>query len=324
MTVRAADVRAAAFLGAVAACAAACGRAPRFAAPMTLGGKSIPADVLNDGHEAYTHYCRACHGDDGKGSGPAAPGMRPPPRDLTTGMYKFGGVAPGELPHDEDLIAIVRNGLDGTPMLPWDMTDRERHAVIQYVKSFAEVWKAGTPGTRIVPDAPDPWTGRAGAAVERGKRLYHLMGAEMDPAGGPPLGVYAGCITCHPSYVPAAELQALSQRILGKPAELRQDPFRSERKDSEYLVDGAIKVSVIPTDFYFQRVKNGRSLEAVQRTIAAGVGGTAMPLWKSSIPDPDLWALAHYVRSLSSLYGTPRAVALRAELLRPATPAPAR
>jgi hypothetical protein len=56
-----------------------------FSKSKTLGGKVVSADTLNAGHEAYTHYCRACHGEKGDGHGPAALGLRPPPRDFTQG-----------------------------------------------------------------------------------------------------------------------------------------------------------------------------------------------------------------------------------------------
>jgi Cytochrome C oxidase, cbb3-type, subunit III len=36
------------------------------------------------GGEMYASYCAACHGDKGKGDGPAAAAMINPPRDLTT------------------------------------------------------------------------------------------------------------------------------------------------------------------------------------------------------------------------------------------------
>ena len=69
-------------------------RPPRFDKPQTLGGKIVPANVLTEGERAYTQYCRACHGDKGDGKGPAAKGVRPPPRDFTLGVFKFAAVPP--------------------------------------------------------------------------------------------------------------------------------------------------------------------------------------------------------------------------------------
>jgi mono/diheme cytochrome c family protein len=36
------------------------------------------------GKETYLKYCASCHGEDGKGNGPAAFAMKTPPPDLTT------------------------------------------------------------------------------------------------------------------------------------------------------------------------------------------------------------------------------------------------
>jgi mono/diheme cytochrome c family protein len=37
------------------------------------------------------------------------------------------------------------------------------------------------------------------------------------------------------------------------------------------------------------------------RAIATGIGGTAMPTWKGAITDEEIWALAHYVQTLTEL-----------------------
>ena len=47
------------------------------------------------------------------------------------------------------------------------------------------------------------------------------------------------------------------------------------------------KLSILPTDFLFQRVKTGTALSSLYRTIAAGIGGTAMPVWKPPLTDRD-------------------------------------
>ena len=55
---------------------------------------------VTPGKETFLRYCASCHGEDGKGDGPAAVAMKPPPSDLTTiskrheGKYPAGYVAP--------------------------------------------------------------------------------------------------------------------------------------------------------------------------------------------------------------------------------------
>ena len=58
------------------------------------------------GKSVYAEYCMACHGVDGKGNGVASKGLVPPPRNFTLGLYKFGKVVAGDLPHDEDMTHI--------------------------------------------------------------------------------------------------------------------------------------------------------------------------------------------------------------------------
>src|SRR5262249_39625992 len=49
-----------------AAALVACEEA-KFTKSMVLGGKKVSASTLEAGRESYTHYCRACHGDEGNG-----------------------------------------------------------------------------------------------------------------------------------------------------------------------------------------------------------------------------------------------------------------
>jgi mono/diheme cytochrome c family protein len=285
----------------VAALVGGC-RPPRFTEPLRLAeGKVVSVETLEEGHEAYQLYCYACHGEKGDGRGPSAPGMRPPPRDFTQGMFKFAGVPAGGLPNDDDLDAVIRNGLSGTAMLPWDVSARERQAVIQYLKSFSPRWKEEAPAAKVLPDGADPWRDDEIAAIELGKLLYHFSGARLD-SKGQLQQIYAGCSTCHPAYLSEAELRRLAQ-ITTLPPVAREDLHRPAAKETDYLV-GDHKLAILPTDFLLQPVKNGTTLPSLYRTIAAGVGGTAMPVWKPPLDDRDLWALAYYVRGLAQLRGT--------------------
>ncbi len=132
---------------------------------------------MNDGRTAYLQYCRACHGDQGKGDGPSAPGLRPPPRNFTQGEFKFAGVLDQKLPRDEDLVRIVRSNLHGTAMLGWEVPDRELNAIIQYIKTLSDAWKDDDAvGEPVVP-APTPG-GRA-------RRRRRSPGASSSTTGTP-------------------------------------------------------------------------------------------------------------------------------------------
>jgi mono/diheme cytochrome c family protein len=304
-------------------------------APLTLaGGRVVDVATLERGRAAYLHNCYACHGKDGDGRGPAAAGMRPPPRNFQQGRFKFAGVPAGALPTDEALDRVLRRGLHGTPMLAWDISDDERSALIQYLKTFKppgarkSVWEEASPGEPI-PVAPDPWADAA-AAIERGKAAYHVASL-------------AGCAGCHPAYVSRAEQSALNRAVTGEPLEdFRDEPFRSDLRETQYPVEldaqGELAKPhrLLPPDFLFHPVKTAfpvgeliqerggarvRYTAAMQRedlyrVIAAGIDGALMPTWlgAGTLTEKDLWALAHYVQSLMALRETPAARALRERL----------
>jgi mono/diheme cytochrome c family protein len=319
---------------------------------MVLGGIKVPADTLEAGQESYTHYCRACHGDKGDGRGPAALGLRPPPRDFTQGKFKFAAVESGALPNDDDFRRIVRSGLHGTAMLAWEVPEQELNDIIQYLKTFSPKWQKGKPGKPLTAP-PDPWVGNETAAASRGKELYHVT---------------TQCAGCHPNYSTRDEIAQMTVRLKKfQVTGFRDDMYGAVLKESEYRttlrpIDEPVQatheaehkraakakskagegekeepgetkqaryfvVSILPPDFIRSELRSGDTLADLYRTIAAGVGGTAMPAWIATAPytDPntgehwdgekDIWALAHYVRSLAELRGTPRADQLHRNLL---------
>jgi mono/diheme cytochrome c family protein len=298
----------------LAVCGSAC-REQAFREPLKLGGKLVPAATLNRGKEGYTLYCRACHGDNGDGTGPAAAGYRPPPRDFTSGLFKFAAVASGGLPRDDDLRRSVRYGLHGTAMLAWDVDDSDLDAILQYLKTFSPRWKDEEPGEAIVPSA-DPWgPEHASEAIARGSKVYHAV---------------AQCSSCHPAYETRQSIDQASRELNGgRAASFRSDLYAAEAKDSDYLdkyspaPDGGwVRLKLLAPDFLFNQLRSVRDLgdqasasADLYRVIAAGIGGTAMPQWQGALPEADLWALVYYVRSLALLRDTPGAAHLRERLV---------
>ena len=276
------------------ACQRAAAGPPPFTAPIMLGGRTVSGEALEHGRAIYTLNCRACHGDAGDGKGVAAPGLRPPPRDLRLGVYKFAAVPAGQLPHDEDFVRTLRQGLHGTAMFAWDVPVAELHDLVQYVKAFSPRWRSETPGDPIAA-SPDPWQDRPADAIERGKRVYH--------------GLAQCAVACHPAYVTRREIAAFTKELTKMElSSVRPDIYDPVAKDSDF------GVKILPPDFLFNELRGGDALPDIYRAIAAGIGGTAMPTWKNVLPDPDLWALTYYVRSLVAMRGKPEAFALEASL----------
>lgn len=288
-------------------------------------GITIDAASLNDGYDAYMQYCYACHGEKGDGKGPASYGFRPPPRDFTKGLFKFARVrSSDELPHDSDLMRIVKGGLHGTPMLPWNIPDVELEKIVHYIKTFApQKWqkkkKSGDLVKTLDPfELPeDPWAGKEAEGIQLGKELYHLR---------------AECMNCHPGYGTKKEIYELSVAANKKNPEkfsvtkgFREDVNGSVAKDSpEY------GVKILPPDFLFHEVRSTSDPTNVAgdlfRLISYGVY-PIMPAWKDAgLSDSDIWALSHYVKSLMDMKDTPAAAKYKADIAAQAPfeiPAPA-
>jgi mono/diheme cytochrome c family protein len=222
--------------------------------------------------------------------------LYPPVRNFQQGLYKFGVVKDGGLPHDETLIHILKKGLNGTPMLAWDISDERADAVVQYIKTFApEIWEGKDKelGEKIVLTKDPYGIAHEVTAVEKGKSVYHFT---------------AQCTSCHRGYVGLEEYNTLAKKSGGQLIkEFDQDFFQTKPQDSEY---GA---KIIPPDFTWHTVRSARSVEELAYRIAAGVGGV-MPSWKEIITDDEIWAVAYYVKHLMNIKDTEEREKFMAEL----------
>jgi mono/diheme cytochrome c family protein len=294
---------------------------PPFTHSITLGdGTRIRASRLNEGFVAYEHNCRQCHGDKGDGRGMSSASLRPPPRNFRKAQFKFAFVdPPTALPTDEDLRRIIRGGLHGTPMLPWEMTEEELKGIIQYIKTFPSQaakeegrpddnpWLKDPPGEQMKP-TEDPWVGREQEAYEAGKLIYHT----------------GGCNNCHPNYVTEQEYISLWKKY--DPdipiTSFRENMYLSVLQDATtYDVEG-YKMRILPPDFTVDEVrsvpKDDEQTAPLQRAgiyytpiqylylrINAGVN-PVMTSWKAYAEDKK-WAVAHYVMTLIQMRATPAA-----------------
>ena len=84
-----------------------------------------------DGRRIYAEQCSGCHGDDGRGDGPAAPGLVPRPRDFHDPAFWKERTA-------SQIEAVVRAGKPGTMMMAWAgaLSDAEIAAVVRFVEGF--------------------------------------------------------------------------------------------------------------------------------------------------------------------------------------------
>ena len=86
------------------------------------------------GRELYKANCVACHGERGKGDGPGAGVLKPPPRDHTDAKYM-------STLSDKEIGDIIRMGgaIKGMPQMPShpQINGNDLAALIAYVRSLS-------------------------------------------------------------------------------------------------------------------------------------------------------------------------------------------
>jgi cytochrome c oxidase cbb3-type subunit 2 len=139
---------------------------------VALSVMAIPEsqDLLARGREVYQQRCVGCHGVKGDGNGVAATFLFPRPRDFTVGVFKFRTTPSGSLPTDGDLFRTLTRGVRWTAMPTWhEIPDKDRLAVITYIKTFSTRWKEEKPEPPLLIAAPPQSTPEL---LARGKELF--------------------------------------------------------------------------------------------------------------------------------------------------------
>jgi DMSO reductase family type II enzyme heme b subunit len=239
------------------------------AALAPLAGGEASAQDVERGEEIYRTWCVECHGEEGKGQGPAADRMLPRPRDFTGARYQIRTTGSGELPTDQNLHQVIRDGLPGTTMPGWPNLSRsEREDVIAYIKSLSPFFQRG--------EAPEPLElgedpGGGPEAVEAGRQVYE----ELE------------CYRCH----------GQAGRGDGESAPTLEDwrgmPVRAADLTQPWRFNGGSSVEAV----------HARFLTGLDGT---PMPTQADALRSEIVSREDLWNLAHYVRSLGPERSPPR------------------
>jgi len=113
-----------------------------FALISGLAGAAFAGDAAA-GKAVYTGKgtCWTCHGQAGKGDGPAGKALNPPPRDFSVGAFKFDADKDGKIGTDADMKLVITKGagaFGGNPaMAPWGhLSAKEVDDVIAFVRSL--------------------------------------------------------------------------------------------------------------------------------------------------------------------------------------------
>jgi len=109
------------------------GAAPASASATRAKAVVTPA-VLERGAQLYKANCAVCHGDQGRGDGPAASALKPPPRDHTDRAYMSTIT-------DEDMAKTITIGgvLKNKPLMPGtpQIKGADLDALVAYVRSLS-------------------------------------------------------------------------------------------------------------------------------------------------------------------------------------------
>ena len=165
------------------------------------------------GERIFARACAACHGTAGRGDGPAAAELDPPPRDLTSRRFRFRTTPTGALPRPDDLKRTIRAGLPGTAMAGYGdlFSERELDSLVAFVYALHG-------------DPPPP------DELQLSERFDRVDATAPD---GRALYMVSGCWTCHgingdghgPASATLTDELDRPMRIL----DLRLDPFKGGR-----------------------------------------------------------------------------------------------
>ena len=88
-------------------------------------------ELMARGRKLYAETCATCHGPEGKGDGPGAKGLTPPPRNFTLAAGWKNG------PRVENIYRTLDEGVKGSSMVAYrDLSKRDRMALVHVVQSL--------------------------------------------------------------------------------------------------------------------------------------------------------------------------------------------
>ncbi len=182
------------------------------------------------GRTLYNGRCWPCHGPTGRGDGPAAAALRPPPADFTDPDKVTERTA-------ARLYAVLSRGLPGTAMAAQPLSEKEKFDVIAYLRTLVRYGGEDRAGEGPAPGDP-----------RKGKETYDKR-----------------CWACH-GTTGAGDGPAAADMI---PAPNRFSDYEASRKRSDRDWISAIQSGIPGTAMYPQRLTPGeiRDLVAYLRTL---------------------------------------------------------
>lgn len=96
--------------------------------------KAVTPAMVERGREIYKANCVACHGEGGKGDGPGAGVLNPPPRDHTDSVYM-------NTLTDKEIADVIKMGgaIKGRPLMPShpQISGDDMNALVGYIRTLS-------------------------------------------------------------------------------------------------------------------------------------------------------------------------------------------
>jgi cytochrome c oxidase cbb3-type subunit I/II len=110
-----------------------------------------------NGPVLYQQNCARCHGPAGQGGGLASEHLDPPARRFGEEKFMLGTTSTG-IPSDDDLVYLMKHGIPGTAMPPFEnLNDEQRRAIAQHIRRLAYAGLYGKLWKQAAKDEePDP------------------------------------------------------------------------------------------------------------------------------------------------------------------------
>ncbi|TXF11395.1 FTR1 family protein [Pelomicrobium methylotrophicum] len=184
------------------------------------------APDLSRARTLYAEHCAGCHGAQGRGDGPAASGMDPPPSDFHDQARMASRSVYG-------LYSTITLGVAGTPMASFrHLSEEDRWALAFYVSGMGVDPALAEKGAAL-------WKDGAGRDVFTGlKPLATLTRKEAAEKHGPDAAMVMAWLTAHPEAVGTASGSPIdeSRRLLAESVDAYR---RGDRAEAQRLAVAA-------------------------------------------------------------------------------------